>query len=167
MNRSNVSLSLLPILGVLAACASSTPPTTAAAPAAARPEPDTVVVADVGGIVPLEPRRFDMGKMWTFEEAPLDYFEEAYDFRPTDEWLEQIRLAALRIPGCTASFVSSSGLVATNHHCARDATTEVTRDGENLLDDGFGFAHSGVSRLRLDSPTTPHPVAGIRSHQNH
>ncbi len=96
-----------------------------------------MVAEDVGAVVPLDPRRFDMGKMWTFEDAPLDYFEEAYDFRPTDEWLEQVRLAALRIPGCTASFVSANGLVATNHHCARGATSAVTREGENLLDDGF------------------------------
>jgi hypothetical protein len=137
MNRTDVSLSLLPILATLAACASSAPPSTAAAPAAAPAEPDTVVVADVGGVVPLEPRRFDMGKMWTFEDAPLDYFEEAYDFRPTAEWLERVRMAALRIPGCTASFVSADGLVATNHHCARGATSAVTREGENLLDDGF------------------------------
>jgi hypothetical protein len=137
MNRTDAALSLLPLLAVLAACASSAPPTTTAAPAAAPPEPDTVVVAEVGAVVPLEPRRFDMGKMWTFEDAPLDYFEEAYDFRPTAEWLEQVRMAALRIPGCTASFVSEDGLVATNHHCARGATSAVTREGENLLDDGF------------------------------
>jgi hypothetical protein len=33
-------------------------------------------------------QKFDMGKMWTFENPPLDYFEETYGFRPTKEWLE-------------------------------------------------------------------------------
>jgi hypothetical protein len=83
------------------------------------------------------PGRFDTGKMWTFENAPLDYFQEAYGFRPTAEWLSHLRLAALRLPDCTASFVSSSGLVMTNHHCARSSVSAVTRPGETLLDSGF------------------------------
>ncbi len=144
-------LGLISVFILLGACASSPPPTTTAAPAAAPPPPDTAVVAEtVRGVVPLEPRRFDMGKMWTFEDAPLDYFEEAYDFRPTEEWLEQARLAALRIPGCTASFVSANGLVATNHHCARDATSTVTQEGENLLDDGFYAATMADERRAED-----------------
>ncbi len=140
MTRTVSLLSLAPLAVLAAGCAPGTPaPTTAAAPMVAPAAPvETAVVADeTGGVVPLEPGRFDMGKMWTFENAPLDYFAEAYEFKPTQEWLDKVRLAALRIPGCTASFVSAEGLVATNHHCARDATSEVTRDGENLLDDGF------------------------------
>ncbi len=30
-------------------------------------------------------QKFDMGKMWTFENSPLDYFEQEYNFRPTDD----------------------------------------------------------------------------------
>ena len=62
--------------------------------------------------------RFDNGRMWTFEAPPVDYFEEAYGFRPDDAWFERARLGALRIPSCSASFVSPNGLVLTNHHCA-------------------------------------------------
>jgi hypothetical protein len=118
----------------VAGCASSSVQTTAPAPAAA-PEPQ--MVAKEPGVKPIEPHRFDMGKMWTFENAPLDYFEEAYSFRPTAEWLETARMASLRIPGCTASFVSPNGLLMTNHHCGRGHVGRVTREGENLLDDGF------------------------------
>lgn len=82
-------------------------------------------------------RRFDRGKMWTFENPPIDYFEEAYGFRPDETWFRKARLGALRIPGCSASFVSPHGLVMTNHHCGRESITKVSRDGENLLDDGF------------------------------
>ncbi len=81
--------------------------------------------------------RFDNGKMWTFEHPPYEYFREAYDFAPDDSWFEQARLGALRIPGCTASFVSSYGLVLTNHHCSRSAVTQVTQDGEMLTENGF------------------------------
>ncbi len=81
--------------------------------------------------------RFDMGKMWTFENAPQEYFTETYGFSANAEWFENARLAALRIPGCSAAFVSPNGLVVTNHHCIRGAVVRVTRDGEDLLDNGF------------------------------
>jgi len=85
----------------------------------------------------LRPGRFDFGKMWTFEYAPAAYFSSTYGFDATPEWFERARLAALRIPGCSASFVSPNGLVVTNQHCARGAITAVTRPGESLMDDGF------------------------------
>ncbi len=90
-----------------------------------------------GGQDPTQPGRFDMGKMWTFEDAPMDYFADAYGFQADQEWFDRARLAALRIPGCSAAFVSPNGLVVTNHHCARGAVVSVTREGESLLDDGF------------------------------
>ncbi len=82
--------------------------------------------------------RFDMGKMWTFEDAPMAYFTETYGFDADPRWFESARLAALRIPGCSAAFVSPNGLVVTNHHCVRgSAVVRVTREGESLLDNGF------------------------------
>ena len=81
--------------------------------------------------------RFDNGKMWTFDHPPIEYFKEAYNFEPDDAWFEKARLGALRIPGCSASFVSSHGLVLTNHHCGRSAVTQVTQEGESLTEDGF------------------------------
>lgn len=81
--------------------------------------------------------RFDGGKMWTFEYPPGEYFTETYGFDANPAWFERARLSALRIPGCSASFVSPSGLLATNHHCVRGAIVRVTRPGEALLDNGF------------------------------
>ena len=80
---------------------------------------------------------FDQGKMWTFEFPPVDYIADTHGFRPDDAWFERARLGALRIPSCSASFVSPNGLVLTNHHCARDFVTQVSGEGEGLLDDGF------------------------------
>ena len=80
---------------------------------------------------------FDQGKMWTFEFPPVDYITETYGFRPDTGWFERARLGALRIPGCSASFVSPNGLVMTNHHCAREFISQVSGDGEALLDQGF------------------------------
>jgi len=81
--------------------------------------------------------RFDAGRMWTFEYAPARYFSETYGFTADSAWFAHARLAALRIPGCSASFVSPNGLIATNHHCARGGVAAVSRPGENLLDNGF------------------------------
>jgi hypothetical protein len=81
--------------------------------------------------------RFDQGKMWTFEYPPREYLREAYGLSPDDAWFEKARLGALRIPSCSASFVSPHGLVMTNHHCAREFVSQVSGEGETLLDDGL------------------------------
>jgi len=80
---------------------------------------------------------FDQGKMWTFEFPPAEYLEDAYGIQPDEAWFERARLGALRIPSCSASFVSPNGLVMTNHHCAREFVSQVSGDGESLLDNGL------------------------------
>ena len=81
--------------------------------------------------------QFDTGKMWTFDFPPVDYFKKTYGFTPDKAWLDKARMAALRLPGCTASFISEDGLVMTNHHCARGALAAVAKEGEKLVTDGF------------------------------
>ena len=95
---------------------------------------------EVAGQAPtVEPRagRFDYGKMWTFENPPVRYFTETYGFEADAAWFERARGAALRLPGCSAAFVSPHGLVVTNHHCIRGAIENVSGPGERLLDGGF------------------------------
>ncbi len=82
--------------------------------------------------------KFDTGKMWTFDYPPLDYFQKEYHFRPSEEWLNNVRMSALRFANyCSASFVSADGLVMTNHHCGRESVSKVTKPGEDLFDNGF------------------------------
>lgn len=82
--------------------------------------------------------KFDNGKMWTFDFPPLDYLEKTYGFRPTPEWMQDVRMAALRFANyCSASFVSADGLVMTNHHCARESGTAVQKPGEDFNKNGF------------------------------
>ncbi|MCU0343457.1 MAG: S46 family peptidase [Ignavibacterium sp.] len=82
--------------------------------------------------------KFDNGKMWTFEYPPMDYFSEAYNFEPDEDWFEKVRMSALRFANyCSASFVSEDGLVMTNHHCARQSITQITQEGEDLNSSGF------------------------------
>jgi len=107
-----------------------------AAPAPAADEP-AALVAEFVDLDTVQARPFDAGKMWTFEYPPLDYFREAYDFQPDSAWFRRARLGSLRLPNCSASFVSPNGLVLTNHHCARESVTQVSQPGEQLLDLGF------------------------------
>ena len=80
----------------------------------------------------------DLGKMWTFDNPPKDYFQKTYNFTADEKWFDESRLAALRFADyCSASFVSANGLVLTNHHCARESGTGVTRKGEDLNATGF------------------------------
>ncbi|HHP7236808.1 MAG TPA: S46 family peptidase [Longibacter sp.] len=109
---------------------------TAPSTEAEAPEPEPVTVVPTG-FDTVTAQRFDRGKMWTFENAPIDYFEEEYGFRPDETWFRKARLGALRIPGCSASFVSPHGLVMTNHHCGRESVSQVSQESEALLDNGF------------------------------
>ncbi|MGH8699301.1 MAG: S46 family peptidase, partial [Burkholderiales bacterium] len=108
------------------------------------------MLAQAGGPEP-DPARagpLDNGKMWVFEYAPAEYFRTTYGFSPDSQWFARARLAALRIPGCSAALVSPNGLVVTNHHCARGAVSQVSRAGETLLDSGF-YATSVEAERRI------------------
>lgn len=85
-----------------------------------------------------QPKRFDFGKMWTFENPPKEWFKEAYNFTPEDQWYEDVRKSSLRFASwCSASFVSPNGLIMTNHHCSRDVVTPLQKEGENFDKNGF------------------------------
>ena len=99
---------------------------------------------------PVESTILYNGRMWTFEYAPVDYFAETYNFDPDSAWFEHARLSAVRLPGCSGSFVSNMGLVMTNHHCARSQITQIGLEGENTLDNGF-YAPTLSDERKIDN----------------
>ena len=66
-----------------------------------------------------------------------------YGFTPSASWLKRLRLATLRFPGGTGSFVSGNGLVITNHHVGRSAIAQVSSAQSDFIRTGFMAANPG------------------------
>jgi hypothetical protein len=76
--------------------------------------------------------------MWTFNNFPVDKVKAKYGFTPTKEWLDHVRLSSVRLAeGCSASLVSPSGLVLTNHHCAATCIQQISTAEKNYTAAGF------------------------------
>ncbi|MDX2024570.1 MAG: S46 family peptidase [Deltaproteobacteria bacterium] len=81
--------------------------------------------------------RADEG-MWTFDNFPKAKVKAAYGFEPDDAWLAHVMHASVRLAGgCSGSFVSATGLVATNHHCARTCIQALSTKEQDLAAMGF------------------------------
>ncbi|NOZ39131.1 MAG: S46 family peptidase [Planctomycetes bacterium] len=93
------------------------------------------------------PLQADEG-MWLFNDLPKKLLLEKYDFTPTDSWTEHLRLASVRFnTGGSASFVSSNGLVLTNHHVGASTLHKLSDAEHNYATDGF-LAHSTSEELK-------------------
>lgn len=76
--------------------------------------------------------------MWTPDNLPLKELKEKYKFAPDAHWAEHAQRAALRLAGgCSGSFVSPTGLVLTNHHCARSCVQQLSTAEKNFVKAGF------------------------------
>lgn len=86
--------------------------------------------------------------MWTYDNPPLRQWKERYNFEPTKEWLDNIRLASPKIGGASGGFVSADGLMATNHHVAAGWIGRLSTKERDLLKNGF-YAASRDQELKI------------------
>jgi len=76
--------------------------------------------------------------MWTFDNPPVKQLKDKYNFTPTAQWLEHIRLSSVRFnDGGSGSFVSPNGLVITNHHVALGQLQKISNAQRDYVKDGF------------------------------
>ncbi len=78
--------------------------------------------------------------MWTFDNFPSTAVQRQYGVEITPAWLDHVRLSTIRLTNCTASFVSPTGLMLTNHHCVESCLAELSSKDKSLVELGFAAA---------------------------
>jgi Peptidase S46 len=76
--------------------------------------------------------------MWTFDNPPLKLLKERYNFVPTQQWLDHLRLSSVRLnDGGSGSFINPHGLLLTNHHVALGQLQKNSTAEHDYVRDGF------------------------------
>jgi hypothetical protein len=100
----------------------------------------TASIAAAAGVLAMmatpTPARADEG-MWTFDNFPIQMVNDKYGTRIEQAWLDRVRNAAVRIQGCSASFVSDEGLILTNWHCVVGCAQELSSPEQDYVKNGF------------------------------
>ena len=124
-----------PPQAVVSPAKTSSPATSASAIASAKAAPSAYV--------PLPPRYENPGGMWMPHQiagahaAKLKELGLAIDPAALSDPTSSVLGAVVSLGGCSASFVSPDGLIATNHHCATGALQHNSTADANLLKDGY------------------------------
>lgn len=93
------------------------------------------ILAVVG---PRQPRASGDEGMWLFNNIPRKYLKDTYGFDATGQWADRLMRSCVRFnSGGSASFVSSNGLVLTNHHVGAETLHKLTTKERNIYEDGF------------------------------
>ena len=86
--------------------------------------------------------------MWTFDNPPRKQLKELYGFEPTEQWLDHLRLASVRVgDGGSGSFVSPNGLLLTNDHVGRGQLQKLSTKDRDLVAQGF-YAPTPAEELK-------------------
>ena len=76
--------------------------------------------------------------MYLFTDLPEKHLKSVHGFSAHNAWADDLRLSSVRFnSGGSGSFISSDGLVLTNHHVASDTLHKLSSSERNLIDDGY------------------------------
>lgn len=76
--------------------------------------------------------------MWTFDNFPIARVNRELGTHIDQAWLDNIRMAAVRLTsGCSASVVSGEGLVLTNHHCVVGCAQDLSSSDNDYVQNGW------------------------------
>ena len=76
--------------------------------------------------------------MWLFNRPPRDLLRQRYNFDPSQAWLDHLQKASVRFNnGGSGSFVSSDGLILTNHHVGLDCLQKLSSAARDYVATGF------------------------------
>jgi hypothetical protein len=76
--------------------------------------------------------------MWVYNNLPTQKIKDQYGFEITDAWKEHIMKSSVRFnSGGSGSFISSTGLVLTNHHVAADTLHKISTAQRDFYKQGF------------------------------
>lgn len=76
--------------------------------------------------------------MWVYNNLPKKTLKDKYGFEVTDAWAEHLMKSSVRLnSGGSGSFISSNGLVLTNHHVGADTLHKISTAEHNYFDEGF------------------------------
>jgi hypothetical protein len=75
--------------------------------------------------------------MWLFNQFPKDQVKKSYNFDVTDQFLDNLRLASLRIGSNAGSFVSANGLILTDRSAVADCVAKLNSAQHDYVKDGF------------------------------
>ena len=87
--------------------------------------------------------------MWLYNQFPTAAVQEKYMLTVSPAFLDDLRLASARIPGGSASFVSSTGLLLTNQHLITGCLAKLSTAGHDYRKDGF-YAPTQAAEMKCD-----------------
>lgn len=83
--------------------------------------------------------------IWLPNRFPKEKVRHSYGVEVTDAFLDQLRLASVRI-GASGSFVSARGLILTNHHVASECIQQLSTKDHDYMANGFYAATESEER---------------------
>jgi hypothetical protein len=84
--------------------------------------------------------------MWLFNQFPKEQIKKTYNFEVSDQFLDNLRLATLRIGNNSGSLVSANGLIMTDRGTVAGCIAKLNSAQHDYVHDGF-YAANGADEL--------------------